>query len=403
MPVQLSDLVNLASNHPQGSVSEPNYVFGGGSAIQSWLGDKANSRRLHHDIDLYVFQPLFFQKATGINLDQTPFFTGFLSQSNISTSALSDSIPIEASRDIYYDAEVIPALSDIRLVTVNGASLLALSPEFVAVSKLSYPNVHRLKDFEDILELNQQECLADIDRLSALLSKTSLSKLVTVPHIVGLISECDIALMIESIQRQLIGRFLFWDRVNVSMLSWPHVFVLLDLNRDVLDVPEYALKWIDMLVDGMTTSKHELNRSKLGLHLIVMGLSEYSPVVLQDRHFQALIHRWLPQSLERPSYWLARCKTLLRAFRQIHKISNLLGEHKLNLVLSSDIISRVFSRICFDDPSRFVFLALLTRIYQDLLSERVASDDCLESLRSILSGASTINYTAPHHLLLPPP
>src|SRR5439155_20548973 len=108
-------------------------------------------------------------------------------------------------------------------------SFLVLSPEFLVVSKLSYPNVHHPGDFQDILALHQYGCLRNAEYLSTLLMQTSLSQLIQTQDFTCLDKASDLQALVDSIYFQLVKRFLYWNDVNVDALNSFEIFVLLDM------------------------------------------------------------------------------------------------------------------------------------------------------------------------------
>ena len=151
--VKISDLLYLIQKYPFGSVDDPLYVFAGGTAVQCLLHDSMYQRE-YHDIDLSAFDSRFLKSIQKSRNDKTTFFyNASLTIDGIIPYYCKYPIELQIIQGSYYDAEITPNMGDVRSKSISKNLISLLSPEFIIVSKLSYPNVHRLQDFRDILAL----------------------------------------------------------------------------------------------------------------------------------------------------------------------------------------------------------------------------------------------------------
>lgn len=379
----ISDLVRLGQLYPPGSLDDPVYAFAGGTAVQCWLHHSTNDRE-HEDIDLFTFKPSFLKSIMGVDFRQTSFFLGGLTQEGIVAYSPAVPLQLQITRGSYFDSEISPTIEDVREVTIDETALLALSPEFIAVSKLSYPNVIRSCDFQDVLALNQSGCLQSAEYLSALLAQTSLGKLINAQDILGLNTHDDLQALMDSIHRQLIRRFLYWDRVNVDALNPFQFFVLLDMGDELFHLPADTYQFIDTMIARTTLEGRNLQIAKLGLHFLTVGIPNQSLSVLQDSEFQALVRRGLALIPEQRTVWLSRCKIVFTTLRQLTRIEDF-ANRQFDSIWSPASLIKIVQRILFDDPSRFTLMTSVKSLYHDLETGQVSVSDCANLLHNLLA------------------
>ena len=392
--ITLPDLIRFGMLYPSGSLDSPVYAFAGGTASQCWLYDSEGDRK-HHDIDVFTFStgsPSLFPDGSP---SHSCFFIGGFSQDGITAYTQGAPISLQISRGSYFDSEIAPTKSDVRLIEIQGISLLVLSPEFVAISKVSYPNVHRSYDFLDVLVLNQNGWLRDPRYLSDLLTRTSAGKLIDGQDLLNLKTQDDVQVLVDYIQRQLIRRFLNWDRVNVDVLTPSQFFVLLDVDSELFHLSTEMLQFIDTVLMETTLSGRRLQIAKLGLHFLVAGIPHRGQHVLQNPNFRTLIHRGLALILKQPSFWLILSKICFTTLRQLAFFEELIGR-ELDLIWNPAMLVRIMNRILFEDPSRFILLSSVKTIYHDLKVGHVSATDCAGILPALL--ASNHELTAKENL-----
>jgi hypothetical protein len=256
-----------------------------------------------------------------------------------------------------------------------------LSPEFIVVSKLSYPNTHRPQDFQDVLALNQAGCLQNPDYLAALLAKTALGQLINVQDILGLRTDNDLESLVENIHRHLIRRFLYWDRVNVDALNQNQFFVLLDVDEQSFDVPIEILQFIDDRLIRVNLEGRRLQIAKLGLLFITAGIPRQSLSILQDAAFHTLIHQRL--SANHPANWLARAKNIWMIFQVLRNLEETIKDCEDWLGQSANVI-KIIQHILVDDFNRFTLLTSVQAVYHDFQMNKISTSDCIPILDSIL-------------------
>lgn len=380
--VSISEIVRLAQLYPIGSLDKPIYAFAGGTAVQCWLHNSTNDRK-HYDIDIFAFNPHFLKDTLGVDLNQPPFFIGGLAQDGIVAYSHSAPIKLQITRGSYFDAEITPTLEDVRSITIGQASLLALSPEFVVVSQLSYPNVHHPHYFQDVLALNQSNHLRNSDNLSILLAQTSLGKLIDANAILRVKTLDDLQALIDSIHYQLIKRFLYWDRVNVDALDPFQIFVLLDLDDELFNLPTDLYHFIDLVMKEIGLNGRELQMAKLGVHFLTIGIPSQSLCVLQCIEFQALIRQWVALLPRHPDFWLLRTKNVLMTIQQLTRLEDFIGI-RFSSIWKPDRLVKIIQRILFDEPSRLTVLTLVKSVYYDLQAGKIPTSNYIDWLHELL-------------------
>lgn len=382
MVVSIANLMRLGQLYPAGSLDDPIYAFSGGSAVQCWL-HRCEYKREYHDIDIFTFKSCFPKSILSIDLSQTPFFIGGFMQGGIVGYSPTVPIQLQICRGGYFDSEINPFVADVRQVTIHNTSILALSPEFIAVSKLSYPNVHRSCDFLDVLALRQYGYLQSYEYLSTLLAQTSLGKLIDTQDILNLKTENSLQMLVDAIHQQLIKRFLYWDRVNVDALNSSQFFVLLDMGDELFDLPINVLQFIDTMLETTTLNGRNLQIAKLGLHFLMIGIPSQSLDVLKSPSFQALVQRGLALISKRPNFWLSGPKSVFMILHQLTLLEYLAGGH-FDTIWSPDTLVRIMQRVLFHDLSRFVLITSIKSIYHDLKVGQISELDCTNLLHDLL-------------------
>lgn len=380
--ISLSELVYLGKLYSPGSISNPNYAFVGGTAVQSWLHEYNGVDREHGDIDLFAFNDEFLKLVMGDSFRLPAFYRGQLTPNGIipfsqaTVTHYCDIISVG-----YFDAENTPSVDDVRCIRLEGFPVLVLSPEFIVVSKLSYPNIHRPQDFQDVLALNQAGCLQNPDYLAALLAKTALGQLIDIQDILGLRTDNDLEGLVENIHRHLIRRFIYWDRVNVDALNQNQFFVLLDVDEQSFDVPIKILQFIDDRLIRVNLEGRRLQIAKLGLLFITAGIPKQSLSILQDDVFHTLIHQRL--SANHPANWLARAKNIWMIFQVLRNLEKTIKDCEDWLGQPANVI-KIIQHILVDDFNRFTLLTSVQAVYHDFQMNKISSSDCIPILDSIM-------------------
>jgi hypothetical protein len=299
---------------------------------------------------------------------------------------------IQIVKGVYYDSEIIPTEADIRQISIDQIPLLVLSPEFIAISKLSYPNIHHPLDFQDVLALNQCKVLQNSDYLCTLLAQTSVGKLINASEILGLKSQDDLQSLADSIHRQLIRRFLRWDRVHVDALTPLQLFVLLDIGDELINLSLEKHQFIDIMLARTSLIGRDREIAKLALYLLVMDIPDQYIDVLHVAKFQAIIHRWLALIPEHSTSSLSRAKIALLTLRYLACIEHI-ANIQFSPIWNADTLVRIMQRILFDDPSRFVLFMLIKSFYNDLKAGRNLMLDCDKLLHVLATPTSEFLIT----------
>jgi hypothetical protein len=389
--VALSDLERFFKLFPLEGSKVPQYAFAGGSALLCWLHQKPDGRN-HHDIDVVAFDRSF---PSSLN-KQNQFFRGGLTTNGLVGPSQQNSIPLQIIYGHYFDADNIPTLGDVRMFRTETTWLPVLSSEFIAVSKLTYPNVHRPYDFQDILSLNQNHCLQDFEYLSNLLAKTSLNRVIDLSHILNLRQERDLQEMMKSIHRELTKPFLYWDDVNVSILDALQVYILLDTEHELLGLSVEWQNFVNSFLAKTSFDGYAFQVAKLGLYLLVANITRVQNLntIQDDIGFQeALTNAILLMSSNQPTLWLILAKTVFLSLRYLIQIENSSGcyfDHIWTPAILTHIIRRVFSK----GSSRFEILAAIKMVLRELQMGKVSAMDCSRVLCDQLTTA-TIRHNVP--------
>ncbi len=378
--ISLSDLVHLAHLYPPGSLEDPVYALAGGSAVQCWLQDSGRDRE-HHDIDLIAFHPRFLTSSLSVAVRNDPFFVGELFQDSIIPLTDTAAVPLQITQGSYYDSEIIPTVTDVRSVAIGTTFLPALSPEFIAVSKLSYPNMHRLCDFRDVLALNQQGCLQDPTYLSDLLKRTSLGCMVSAQDILRLKTQDDLQALVDAIHAQLIRRFLYWEGANVDALDPFQFFVLLDMDEKLLQAPSEIEQFLETLFAKTLLSGRRLQIAKVGLYFLTIGVPSWCLSILHHPDFRAVISHGLALLPQYPSLWLSLSKTVFMVFQELVQLERL-AHQQLDWLWSPASLVKIIERIFFDDPSRLALLASLRFLCYAITTCQATNLDSLDFAQS---------------------
>lgn len=378
--VSVFDLIRLIQHYPFGSISDPKFAFCGGTAVQCWLYPLGNNDE-RNDIDIFSFKSAFLNSILNVDCTYAPLLLGGFVQDKIVPHSFDVPVQLQVCRRNYFDSEIIPTQADLRWVTVLQTLVPVLSTEFLVISKLSYPNVHRPRDFQDILALNQQYIL-NADCLATLLLQTSLGKLIDAYDILNLKTQDDLQVLVDSIKQQLIKRFLYWKYVNVEVLNPYQLFVLLDVGNEFFNLFDGAYQYIDtiLLKNPFTGRRQQI--AKLGLCFLIMGVSGQNLTILERPEFQKLIQRGLSIIPSYPSFWLVKSKIVFKTIQQITCIEKFTGNQFDSIIPPGKLI-RIIERIFFDDLSRFTLLALVKSLYHDLETGEISISDCVDFLSSI--------------------
>jgi len=321
--------------------------------------------------------------ASGIDCKENPFFVGCVTKKGIVAYSKELPLKIQIIRGSYFDSEISPTLDDVRLVTIGKTPLFILSPEFIVVSKLSYPNVHRLFDFHDVLALNQFNCLQDTEYLSRLLDRTSLHNYIDVEDILRLKTLKELQAFLESIRHQLIRRFLYWDFINVEILNLCQCFVLLDANTQIMSLPFSAVQFVNKILCGCMLKRIELQIARLGLHLLIAKIPERCFDVLYQPDFQKLIYRGIEAISHYPNFWLSNCKVVSTTLQQLALMESSTTQ-RFDSFWNIDTLIKIVQRIFFDDFSNYSLITSIKSIYHDLKTEQISISDCMNLLHKLL-------------------
>lgn len=382
MSVKLSDLSYLTKLYPPGSTDNPSYAFAGGSAVQCWLYGSQYDRD-HNDIDIFCFNSNFAKTILKLNEYCNAFSIGNFGRDGITIGNNQSHIPIHITQAGYFDSEIIPSISDTRQVMVHKTPFITLSPEFILVSKLSYPNVHRKRDLQDVIALCQNSRIQNAAHLSDLLDQTSLGKIINVKDILNLKTEAELQALHHFIHLQLIKRFLHWEFVNVEVLDPYQFFVLLDIGIDLIELSKRFQKFVNYLLSEVTLNNRIFQLAKLGITFITMKIPYNMYDVLNREEFINLIRQAIPMVERRPTYWISCSKTILLAFEEISSLKEK-NQEELNSILTSDILIKIVEQILFKDVSRFSLITSLKAMNHDLLTNCVPIPSVIQELNRIL-------------------
>lgn len=372
-----SNLSQLGKMYPPGDLEDPTYAIAGGSAVLCWLHDEGIHRQ-HHDIDLFAFNPQLLKVWIGSDLP--PLFSGSFSEKGIAFGAKTETIDLQIIQKSYFHSEIIPTLDNIRSVSIQDIHLLSLSPEFLIVSKLSYPCVHRPYDFQDVLALNQQMHL-QASEVTSLLEQTSLGKFMDPHDILRVKTWEDLQTFVLSIQRHMIRRFLHRQDIRVELLDPCQLFVLLDIEDEAFELPSNVIQFVASQLAGATSNVEKRQIARLGLYLLLMGIpAQYVNGLLEHPEFQLLVTHLV---FKNPAHWLTNAKTVQMTLKRIMQIEELLG-YSIEFVWHPTTLLGLIESTFFKGPSIFSLLAPLQAILFDLQRGNMRASDCIAMITRYL-------------------
>jgi hypothetical protein len=372
--IKVTDLAQLGLLFPSGSLDAPEYVITGGCAVLCWLHNTHYNRE-HGDIDLLVLDQEKLRLPN--EAKSSPFFAGNLAQGGIVSASENPLIEFQLVDGIYFDSEISPKLRDMRTVNLQQIPLIVLSPEFLAISKFSYPNVHRFVDFFDVIALNKNGYLSESEYLNSLLLQTSLGQMIDAQDILQAKTAKDFHKLVDFIHLQLVRRFLYWEPINVELLDVLQCFVLIDMGDELQRISEDVIQLIGASMDGLLVSRRLRQLAMLGycflaLELPIGTLEE----ILRSSNSLATVSRYLPTHINSHLACFKRVMMILRTLRQIEALTNC----QFNAVWQFDTIERILNRVLFTDSSRFTLLASVRTIYNDIIAGQTTISSCVNTL-----------------------
>jgi len=357
--ITIDDIIQIGRCYSS-EIKKDKFVFAGGTAVQCWLYNTSFDRP-HKDIDLFIFDAEYYINLTGVDWIEEPYFCGGKSLDGAITSE-KNHILVEIIYGGYVDSEITPRVNDVRLIEIKNVIIPLLSPEFIVISKISYPNVHNFKDLYDVLLLNQAEYLQNVSLLEHMLNQTSLAKLITVQDILNIKCKETLRCFVNAIRERVIQRFLRLLHINVEVLNPLQLFTLLDIGDELLNISSGIYEFIDDVLSQFSLKNHEKQIARLGLCFWAMAIPFKNIDVLDTQEVRGLIKQELPLLIENQSYWLSRQKTVLMTFRQIASLSNIFNL-SIEQVLVPSNMAYIIRRILFEERSRVHFLTKLKAIH----------------------------------------
>lgn len=377
--INISDLVRLGQLYLPGSLDDPAYIITGGSAVFCWLHNTPDCRQ-HRDIDVFVLKPNQFPLPSTDN--SSPYFVGRLTKDGIIAGRAKPIIEVQTVSGCYYDAEIIPGKNDARLVSIKNSLLPVLSPEFLVVSKLTYPNVHRSFDFSDVLALNRLGFLRDFGYFNKLLTQTSLGELIEANDILHSKSEAEFTALLNHIHYLLVQQFLYWELINVEVLDTFQCFVLLDIVDDLFGLSPEVRKLLNSAFNNLELSGTIRQLAMLGYCFLASELPpETLARILQGSNLQKILSRYLP---DYSSQYLSCFKRLLMIFKTVSEIEKL-TKHNFDVIWHPTTIDNIINRAVLTDFYTFTLLVSVKAIYEDLTSNRITVRSGVHQLISMLA------------------
>ena len=382
--INLHHLKRLTQIYPQGTLEDPAFALAGGTAVLCLL-HKCENKRIHHDIDIFSFENnLYPESIDGSQLDKY-FFAGSFTSDGISRNTSRRSVPLQVIRGLYFDSEIPPSKSDICLIKINTLQLLTLSPEFIIISKLSYPYPHRLCDFQDVLSLIQLRHNIDSGYLSALLKQTSLGSIINSKEIIGLKSESDLQDLIDNIHYKIISRFLYMDHLNVEVLNPFQLFVLLDIDIKTLSLQPASLSFINAFLNKLSLSQRHLGIANLGLHLLLAELYDYNEVLMYPG-FDLLIGQGLSLCQKCPTLWLLLAKDFFSILRTLNRLEKSAGIDSCTITPATIVM---IGKLIFQNQApRFALRAALQVLLSNVENGIFSSLQCINSFENLVKDSA---------------
>jgi hypothetical protein len=378
--IRLAEIERLGQCYPSGSLTAPAYVLAGGTGVQYWLRDTTLDRP-HRNLTLFCFTPDFLSTLAPKSQPPPTLFVGTLTRSG---KIIPSGAPfqVEVCRGAYFDSEILPSLADALPIRLAATPLFALSLEFLVMSKLSYPNVHRSVDLHDVLALLQHGCLRDMSLLSRLLEQTTLGQMMAASEVWKLSSPEAMQAVLRVIHRHIIRRFLHCTRFQVEALTLLQSFVLLDLDPQGFEVPPQTLSFIETLVYQAGMEGRDVQHARLGLYLLTMALPPEGAAVLEHPDLHELLRRALALLPGRSDVWLSRSKLVWSCFRHMARLERCLLSPLPNLWSAAAVI-QVVQRVFFTDPSAHIYPTAVKAALHDL-QQQVLTPEQLSSRLALL-------------------
>ena len=228
--------------------------------------------------------------------------------------------------------------------------------------------------------------------------QTSMGKLITVNDVICVKNRNDLQDLIDSLHRQLIRRFLYWDDVNVDAMNPFQLFVLLDVFPESLYVSGEVIRFIDSILNSAHLSGRKLQISKLGLYFLTSNLPTESLHILQNEKLKALTLQGLATIPSRPSAWLSRTKTVFMVLQRLSCVEEM-TQQKLKIIWESPTLLRIIRRILFDNLTRFTLYAPIASIHNYLKSGQVSTIQVNSLLSDLLvDPKETYEYQSTHNI-----
>lgn len=353
--ITVSDLLSLARVCPAGGLDVPPiYAVGGGSAVLCHLHNRGMSTR--GDIDLFVFEPTSFENDHG---KMPAHAVRWLSAGSLAVTPLQEqNAEVHIVRGVWFDCEIAPGREDARWISIQSTNIPCLTPEYLAVSKLAYPNVHRSSDFSDVLLLNQNNQLQNMKSLERLLACTAFGQFLSPSDVTQLRSDDDLRQLIGEIQFHLIRRFLRSDLFNVEILTPKQVFVLVDQGQELIHLSTPAHEFIRSTLDQHVPNGRARQLAALGMSLIAVGMPPFLECdLLADPLFVDTMRRLAGQVHGQPYLWLSRAKSVLMTIRELAHAMDAAGITWSWLTSAS--LATMVDRLLFGPISRFLLRAEL--------------------------------------------
>ena len=382
--INLHHLKRLTELYPQGTLENPTFALAGGAAVLCLLHHRENKRN-HHDIDIFSFENNLNPEI----IDDSPldkyFFVGSFASKGIFRNNDRSSVPLQVIRGLYFDSEVTPSRSDVCLVKIKPLELLTLSPEFIIISKLSYPYPHRLCDFQDVLSLIQSRDDIGFEYLSALLKQTSLGSIIKSQEILDLKSDSDLQDLIDNIHYKIISRFLYLDHLNVEVLNPFQLFVLLDIDVKTLNLHPVALSYINTSLSQISLSQRHLGIANLGLHLLLAELYDYNDVLMYPG-FDLVIGQGLSLCQKCPTLWLLLAKDFFSILRTLNRLDKSAGRDSRTTRPAT--IAMLGKLIFQNQVPRFALRAALQVLLSNVENGAYSSLQCINSFENLVKDSA---------------
>ena len=337
-----------------------------------WLYGSGRDRE-HDDIDLFSFAP----HDPHPRRPDSALTVMRLAPEGLSDDSSVNGPDIEIITGSYFHAEISPSARDIREVVLNGTPLPVLSPEFLLISKLSYPSSHRIRDIQDVIALNSNRSTRRADDVERLLQGTSLAAFTDAGTILRMRTWDDFRDFVLRLQARLTGTFLRCSWFDVEQLEPLHLFTLLDVSPDDIDLPQGIRGSVDDLLGLMAPGLDRLQLARLGFHLILSEVPDAARATLMRslRLEQIACHL----AFKNPAYWLGNAKTVCLVLRELTAMERALGKPGA-WSSEPEIIMNIVDRVFFRDPSVFTLLAAARMLHQDVVHPGFAADDIWDAL-----------------------